>query len=266
MQRPSKVPVQPCCVLTRPAGLNAGLRARLQADLPGLPVCEVPLLQFAPNAQPTAAQAALAECSAEDWLIFVSPRAVEFTHALVPLSDLPCTRIACVGAATADTVRRLRPGSDPIVPHSTSDSEGLLAALDPSEFVGRRVWLLRGQDGREWLGEQLQQWGARVTPLSVYQRQCAPLGDWPSVPALWILTAPAALHCLHAAIGRRAEPDRPRLLHSPLVLINARARALARDLGFTGTITLSQAPDDAALSHACAQAWHLFTMNQESAP
>lgn len=250
-----------CCVLTRPADSHPVLRQQLQRLLPRVPILNTPLLNFVAG-DSAAAQAELARCAEGDWLIFVSPRAVEFTAALWPLDRWPTARFACIGQATADALRRLRPNAQPVVPDTTADSEGLLAALTPQDFAGARVWLLRGQEGRERLPEQLRAWGAAVTPVAVYQRHCRPVADWPSAPALWVLTAPAAVQCLAAAIRQQTESEAARLLHSPLVLINARTASLARQLGFTGAMTLSHAPDDAALAEACQQAAQIFTPPQ----
>lgn len=261
----SETKQQPVCVLTRPLGQNAALAQSLQARWPGLAVIEHPLLDFVASADAGAAQAQLAECQAGDWLIFVSPRAVQFTAALLPLTQLPAVRFACIGSATANALQALRPDATPVVPATTADSEGLLAALHPSEFNATRVWLLRGQDGRDLLRERLRDWGATVTPVPVYQRRCAPpIEHWP-FDAIWVITAPAALQCLHTAIMQCAESERARLLHCDLVLINSRSAELARRLSFTGTITLSHAPDDAALATACAQAVQRFMTQQELA-
>lgn len=253
-----------CCVLTRSAGSHAVLRQQLQQLLPRMPIFDAPLLNFVAS-DPTTALAELARCTEGDWLIFVSPRAVEFTAALWPIDHWPAVRIACIGQATASALKRRHPAAKPVVPDTTEDSEGLLAALDPADFLHARVWLLRGQDGRERLPEQLRDWGATVTPVAVYQRQCRHPEHWPTAKALWVITAPAALGCFAQSIGQRDEAERARLLNSPLVLINRRAEVLARDLGFTGAITLSEAPDDDALAHACARAAMPFTTNQESA-
>ena len=250
-----------CCVLTRPAGSHTALRQQLSRRLPDVSILDAPLLNFVAG-ECAAVQAELARCGEGDWLIFVSPRAVEFTAALWPIHRWPAVRFACIGQATADALRRLCPHAQPVVPDTTEDSEGLLAALDPAAFSNARVWLLRGQDGRERLPEQLRAWGAIVTPVAVYQRLCCPLTDWPRPPALWVLTAPAAIQCLAAAIRQQTESEAARLLHSPLVLINARADSLARQLGFTGAISLSHAPDDAALADACVQAAQIFTPPQ----
>lgn len=253
-------------VLTRPAGLNGGLHRQLLATRPSLLIEECPLLHFSASERAADIAQTLAGCRAGDWLIFVSPRAVVFTASLIAFAQLPAVQFACIGQATADALQAACPDATPRVPISTADSEGLLAAIDPAEIAGRQVWLLRGQDGREQLAEQLRAWGATVTPLPVYQRHCAPPQHWPSAPALWVLTAPAALRCLHGGIMQNAEPERARLLHSPLVLINPRAASLAQQLGFTGEITVSHAPDDLALAAACQHALSRYLTNQESAP
>jgi len=190
-----------------------------------------------------------------DWLIFVSPRAVQFADSIRPLADWAAGRVLAVGAATAEALRKA--GKTEVeVPLGSQDSEGVLATLatDKQSLAGRRVWIIRGSHGREKLAHELVAAGARAKFLPVYRRSCA---DWPvAVPPLgqettWIVTSPEALRCLRAsrAFAGHASGEQG-LLNSGLVLINRRAETVARQLGFTGPVVCAGAPDDDALAAA----------------
>src|SRR5690606_31525152 len=87
------------------------------------------------------------------------------------------TRVAAVGEATAQALRDSGrvPAECILVPDSsaTHDSESLWRVLKPHIDSFSKVLLLRGQNGREWLGQQLEQAGASVTRYGVYQRRAA---------------------------------------------------------------------------------------------
>src|SRR3546814_17603529 len=58
-------------------------------------------------------------------------------------------------------------------PTDTQDSEGLWRVLQPLLATFKRVLIVRGQSGREWLGDRFQQAGIHVDRLALYDRQAA---------------------------------------------------------------------------------------------
>lgn len=247
----------PLIALTRPAGGNQRLAAKIHAQLPEARLLDWPLLAFLPVPNPAIPSALINQISPGDWLIFASPRAVQFAHALRPLNTLPACHWAAVGAATAAALQAVFPLVPPVLsPSTTQDSEGLLHALPLGDMLGQRVWIFRGDTGRERLKEALIAAGAHAEPIPVYQRLCAPsqapIKAWPS---FWVVSAPSALTCLRA-LAAKAPTDALAhgLLHCDLIVINARNEHHARALGFTGIITCARAPDDAMLVQALTQA------------
>ncbi|WP_298218194.1 uroporphyrinogen-III synthase [Halothiobacillus sp.] len=240
--------------LTRPEGANDRLAAALSALLPDAVLIDWPLLKFAPPSSSQQVRAAMAQITAGDWGVFVSPRAVRFAHELHDLTTLPSIAWAAVGDTTAAAIEALFPNPPAIYrPATTQDSEGLLAALPIEAMRGHTVWLFRGETGREKLADSLRQQGICVLPLPVYQRHCAPSPEGLSPPSIWIITAPESLRCLSERADRAdTAEERSGLLHCNLVVINARTETYARSLGFTGAIVRAEAPDDAALARACA--------------
>lgn len=250
----------PLIALTRPDGGNARLAAQIMAQCPACRVIDWPLLaiETAPHAAEMRLQmAAIAE---GDWLIFVSPRAVRFAQALMPLAQLSARYWAAVGQATATALQDCL-GVDPpeiIMPDTTQDSEGLLAALSRIRLAGQRVWIVRGETGRETLADGLRARGASVRYLPVYRRRCAtvPCAGGAAdlvLPSIWVITAPESLKCLSDWAKQMLDAGRREgLLHSGLVVINERTEAKARALGFSGPIVQAAAPDDRALAQACS--------------
>mgnify|MGYP006289088403 CR=1 FL=1 len=254
-------------VLTRPEGSNADLRAAIEAarpaDLegPSPSLTDLPLLAVGPLPGGGELPEALAAMRPEDLVVFVSPRAVAAAAEVRPLPEWPTAQVAAVGAATGRALTEAG-CREALLPAGSEDSEGLLERLDGLSMTDRRVWIIRGETGRELLAETLAARGARPQFVAVYRRECAPATG--PVPAgrdrLWIVTAPQALDCL-AALAPTADDESSGLLDSTLLVINDRARDRARALGFRGPIALSGGPAPATLAEA---AWNLITERQSS--
>jgi uroporphyrinogen-III synthase len=171
------------------------MAARLAAA--GMPVLILPALDIKPVAP---AAAVSLDPRLYDLVIFVSSNAVEGYLALMRAAGLqgpwPATTfVATVGASSADRLygSRLIPSSLILHPDpdATQDSESLWALLEPRLASLSRVLIVRGQSGREWLGERLVAAGASVERLAVYSRE----------PAKW---TPNELQRLGAALESRA--------------------------------------------------------------
>ena len=252
-------------VLTRPAGSNAGLREALMAARPlGLPeptLITQPLLAIQPLRNGGQLPAALTAMDAGDLVVFVSPRAVELADAVRPLVDWPAREFAAVGAATGRALAGAgRPAT--FLPDSSEDSEGLLECLRDVPMSGRRVWIIRGETGRELLAEALAARGAEPRFVAVYRRECPqPRPPVPAGPAcLWIITAPQALDCF-ARLAGETDGSESGLLDSNLLVINERAHDRARAVGVRGPILLAGGPGAETLARA---AWEVIADRQSS--
>lgn len=164
--------------LTRPEGRNGSVPQRLRAL--GMRVTELPALAlqpFTPQCLPLPQD--------YDVVVFVSRHAVQRYLAL--LADAghggtgwpTATVAATVGASSARALLQagLPPASiaHPPADASAQDSEALLEVLLERGCTLKRVLVVRGTQGREWLGRTLTEQGARVDFLPVYER----------VPAVW---------------------------------------------------------------------------------
>jgi len=160
-------------VVTRPGAAGAELVGELQQA--GQPALWLPAFEFGAAPDEPQARAVLATAGF-DLAIFVSPQAARATAALLAQPWPAGTAIAAVGAGTRAAVLTAIPGAAdamllaPAGDADMSGSESLWPLLQAMQPPPRRVLLLRGQSGREWLAERLQDAGATVVPLAVYSR------------------------------------------------------------------------------------------------
>ncbi|MEM7430646.1 MAG: uroporphyrinogen-III synthase [Pseudomonadota bacterium] len=100
-----------------------------------------------------------------DITVFISSNAVR-----LGIGYTSGARIAAVGPSTANAIRAAGYDVD-IVSESGFDSEHLLATPAFANVDGQTVRIVRGQTGRELLGDTLRERGAIVDYLAVYTRQ-----------------------------------------------------------------------------------------------
>lgn len=161
-------------LVTRPAAQAAewvdGLRAL------GVQAVELPLLAIGAPADPGPVVRAWQGLADMALVVFVSPNAVLRFHALRP-SGCPWpvdTLAASTGPGTSRELLRagLRPTQlvEPDAAHGQFDSEALWARLESHDWRGRRVLIVRGDGGRDWLSDHLRSRGAEVVQVSAYRR------------------------------------------------------------------------------------------------
>lgn len=107
-----------------------------------------------------------------DWVIFTSGHSIEqCMNRLRTLGKdtriFGATKIACVGAATAQKLERYWLASDVVPEHF--QSEGLLDALASYDLKGKHVWMPQAEESRNVLLNQLEAWGGIVHKTPVYR-------------------------------------------------------------------------------------------------
>jgi uroporphyrinogen-III synthase len=149
-------------VLTRPRELAQAFARRIEGR--GARAIVFPTIEI----QPLPAPAVLRELARFDFVVFVSPSAVRVAQKMLPA--WPSTARAV--AISFGTKRELdRAGIAPvIVPQAGADSEAVLASPELQHVPGKRVLIIRGDDGRPVLGEALASRGARVEYAQCYRR------------------------------------------------------------------------------------------------
>jgi uroporphyrinogen-III synthase len=208
----------PLAVLTRPAGLNETLAQRLEQS--GWSVTIAPALQIE--------QRALHACehapnpSDYDLIIFVSANAVAgYASQLSHLYHWPAsTRAACVGLTTAQSIRESFGDAIQVLHPAeldTQDSESLWRAITAAAKMPERVLILRGQDGRDWLAEQLM---ARGVSVQLHVAYCRERATWSAAlqkqfsiwakedfQPVWLLTSPHGIESVMAQIKESGSLD-----------------------------------------------------------
>ena len=144
--------------------LSEALRAR------GFEPVEVPLLEIAPPASFEPLDRALDELESFDWLLVTSVNTVE---ALVRRAeelglDLAPPRIAAVGSATAEAVRKA--GWELALTPQKYVAESLVEALLDS-VGGKRILLARAAVARDVIPDALTAAGAEMTVVDAYRNR-----------------------------------------------------------------------------------------------
>ena len=155
-------------LVTRPAE-QSGQLARLIRDAGGEPIL-FPALEIEALAE-TAIASVLDHLLYFDLVVFVSPNAARVAMPqILKNGGLPAhARVAAVGPGTAAELKKS--GVRNIIsPPSGFDSEALIGELSTLLLGGRRILIVRGSGGREFLGETLRSRGATVEYLECYRR------------------------------------------------------------------------------------------------
>lgn len=162
-------------IVTRPAAqAEPWVRALRKA---GVDAVALPLIDIAPPADRAAVHAAWQALPAADWVMFVSANAVEQFFAARPEGALwpPGLRAGAPGPGTEAALRLAGvaaidcPGGDD-ADEGRFDSEALWRCVAARDWVGRRAWVVRGEDGRDWLADTLRSAGAQVQAVAAYRR------------------------------------------------------------------------------------------------
>ena len=236
-------------VVTRPAHQAENLCQQIEAA--GGKVIRFPVLDISPQQDSQKCQAQLAQLAEIDLAIFVSANAVNAAFAMQPHWP-PHLSIAAVGKATAQALAKHQQ-ADILIAPEPFNSEALLRLPELQKMDGKRVMILRGEGGREFLRDRLLERGAEVEYVECYQRKM-PDTDTTQLYAAWqqeqtmpiIVTSNQSLQNLYAMIN---QDHRPALLGSPLILLSERTASLANELGFTqAPVVATAANDDAMLS------------------
>lgn len=226
-------------VVTRPRDQADGLAASLRM-LGANPVM-LPLLEIAPAPDQQALQAFAQRAAYYQLLIFISPNAV--SYGMAALRRIPDgVRVAAVGQGTAKALRNHQV-EQVIVPSERFDSEGLLALPGLQQVDGWHIAILRGDGGRELLGDTLRARGAQVEYVTCYQRRKPELDgrSWLAArPDGILVTSSEALAHLVQGLG---EVALTLMRTATLFAAHPRIAGLAQSQGWLKVVTIAAGDD-----------------------
>jgi uroporphyrinogen III methyltransferase/synthase len=255
-------------VVTRPLGQSESLLSQLTAA--GFDVYEFPLIDIGPVADAAPLRAALDELYAPEphryaLVVFVSPNAIDHAYRALASAWPANVPIGVVGPGSVAALARQGvspPAYTVISPPATSenaryDSEALYAAIEQhfgaDGLKDKRVLIVRGDGGREWLADRLSEAGAKVEKVAAYQRIVPEpsMRKWERVhellagiPHAWLLTSSEGVRNLDELAREHLTADETlRLKRAALVTPHPRIAEAARQAGFD-RITVSGAGDE----------------------
>jgi uroporphyrinogen-III synthase len=159
-------------IVTRPAAQAGRVVAELRTL--GVDTLALPLIDIAPAADARPLLRAWQELHAMALVMFVSANAVQhFMHHRPPGLLWPAATLAgATGPGTSAALRAFGVPLSALVEPAGGvfDSEALWLQLQGRDWQGRRVCVVRGEGGRDWLAEQLGARGAAVAFVAAYRR------------------------------------------------------------------------------------------------
>ena len=249
-----------CCRMAEPVVVTRPLRQAIEfanrLEAAGRAAVVFPLLQIAPLPDATALRAVLGRLSEFSLAAFVSPNAIDATFAHIERWP-PEVALAVMGQSSRQALARHGITADkfqitsPTDPRR-SDSQTLLEALDLQRLQSAKVLILRGETGRELLGDALRAAGAQVEQVAAYRRSATT-----STPALmaqlaglldtdncWVITSSEALQVLMQLVAE-ADPQHgvAKIQQKKLLVPHERIREVAQSIGFSA-VELTDAGDD----------------------
>jgi uroporphyrinogen-III synthase len=224
-------------------------------------VVEFPVIQIVPVDDVSELRLQLERLKAADMAIFISANAVDAAiTAMGGEQRWPSNvTIASVGKATAARLASHGLIAEIVAPEPCN-SEALLSMPGLMNLTHKKVLIIRGAGGREFLADTLRSRGADVEYIECYRRErpaSYPAGlyqSWDEKRKLVIVvTSNEGLSNLQTMIDKDHQPD---LLASTLVVVSERAVNLALELGFSQKPILAQSASNEAIFNAILDYQH----------
>lgn len=194
-----------------------------------------------------------------DMAIFVSRNAVNKAMDLLVARGVEFPQhvaVACIGRGSARELKRIGI-TTPIVPRERFDSEGLLALPEFRHVDGKKIIILRGEGGRELLGNTLAERGAYIKYAECYRRR-KPKADITPLLRQWAkggidIVSVTSVEGLRNLFDLAGTAGRELLIKTPIVVISQRMATVSRELGIRNTLVAKAANDDAIVE--AIKAW-----------
>ncbi|WP_163130150.1 uroporphyrinogen-III synthase [Agarivorans sp. Alg241-V36] len=235
-------------LVTRPEPHNQRCVSMLHAN--GHHAIAAPMVKITASEQIAELPSIIQSVDGNNLIIAVSQYAVEACQTYLSQQGLswpPNCQYLAVGKATAECWRQY--GVNAKVP-ARQDSEGMLELIETQLQGIQQAHILRGQQGREWLAQQLEKQAIQVNYLTCYQRQLLnyssqQLEQWRSQINTIVATSGEILKHLTTLMS---EPKQLTWLKNTNLLVpSQRLLEYADSLGFMHTVLCDGASDKACI-------------------
>ncbi|MFI0489678.1 MAG: uroporphyrinogen-III synthase [Yersinia sp. (in: enterobacteria)] len=239
-------------LVSRPSPAGEELVSRLRAL--GRVAWHAPLINFSPGSDLPKLPALLHNMQAGDLVFALSQNTIRYANPMLKRNNLSWpTQLSyyAIGRTTAlalHTASRLHVTYPPM----GETSEMLLSLPDLQNVSGKKVLLLRGNGGRELLGQSLAERGASVTFCECYQRSpvyyngSEQSADWQRAGVdILVITSGEMLQQIYTLV-----PDYYRsswLLRCRLIVVSDRIATLAAQMGWSDIRVAENADNDALI-------------------
>lgn len=241
-------------VITRPL-TQAGAFAAQVTAIGRMPVI-FPLLEIAPVADSTELQRVLSMLEHYALVVFVSPNAIDAAFRFIP-SWPRAVAIGIVGEGSRLALQRHGVDESCAVIHAPRnsermDSEELFKSLDLDALRGKRVLIVRGQAGRDFLTDMLRAGQVEVDHVTAYQRRlpqidaekAAHLRSLIDAGSEWVVTSSEALRNLRQITADVLGQDCVvKLQRNEIIVSHQRIAETAQSLGFSH-VTMTGSGDE----------------------
>lgn len=236
-------------LLTRPGRISEQLKKNI-TDAGGRAL-HLPSMEIHAVTVPGVVKQLLAGLAEFDILIFVSRNAVKYTCEIFP-GIVSKTHDKIVFAIGSGTNEELQTAGFRGVTYTNSNtgSEALLALdeLQQKNILNRKIMIMRGEGGRELLGESLLARGAKIQYAELYCR-VKPQVEPVIISNMWREERPDAVvvtsaYGLSNLLEMTAEKERSIFLNTRLIVISQRLKSIAESLEFNAAIKVAMGYSD----------------------
>lgn len=229
--------INPCVLVTRPSPQGEILCEKIRSE--GMCSIFFPTIEFVS----LSFSSQLTEMNQCDWWIFISPQAVYQVQHVTTHS----IKIAAIGAGTAQALQAQGWSVD-AYPRDEWNSEGLLALPEFQQVAGKKIAIIKGEGGREWLMNELIARGANVMSVNTYRRELPKYDN----PTEWLHKYDINMIVCSSNQGLENLlllcKDASTLLQViPVLVVSHRMQARAKELGFQHVIVAKNASHNAIL-------------------
>jgi len=239
-------------LVTRPSPAGEELVSRLR--MLGKMAYSFPLIEFAPGRQLAQLPSMLSALPPASLVFALSQHVIHFANPLLRQSGIGWPKELTWFAIGRTTALTLHAASHLTIhyPQDRETSEVLLQLPELQNIQGKQVLILRGNGGRELLGETLQERGAEVNFCECYQRNEI---KYNGMEEAWrwserqvstlVVTSGEMLQQLYTLIPAWYRENW--LLQCQLLVVSERLASLARHLGWHNIQVADNADNDALL-------------------